>query len=301
MALQEYNKKMHTAYPSNHPGLSITLKHGRRLGYAEYGDPHGKPVLYFPGTPSSRLLPPPIEATAAFGARLFVLERPGYGLSDFQKRRQLLDWPDDVASFADSLGLDRFPVVGVSGGGPYAAACAFKLPGRISRAAIAGGVGPTDLPGAIKEMPRLRRWGAGIARGAPWLLTKVLWIAANPQRDPERFFARMVSGNSPVDQGIISRPEVKAMLMENYREATRSGLRGFAQDSIILSNPWGFRPEDITIPVHLWHGEADANVSISAARYLAEVIPNCQARFLPGQGHWLFYECWKEILGTIIA
>jgi pimeloyl-ACP methyl ester carboxylesterase len=292
---------MQASSPPLRPGLSITLNDGRRLGYAEYGDPSGKPVLYFPGTPSSRLLHPPTEPTTDLGVRLLVLERPGYGLSDFQKGRQLLDWPDDVASFADTMGLDRFPVVGVSGGGPYAAACAFKLPRRVTRAAIACGVGPSDLPGAIEEMPRLRRMGARIARGAPWLLTSALWLAANPQRDPERFFARMVSGNSPVDQEIVSRPEIKAMLVENYREATCRGLCGFAQDSIILSNPWGFRPEDISIPVHLWHGEADANVSISAARYLADSIPNCQARFLPGQGHWLFYECWEEILGTIIA
>ena len=67
------------------------------------------------------------------------------------------------------------------------------------------------------------------------------------------------------------------MLLENYREATRNGLRGFAQDSIILSNPWGFRPQEISTPVLLWHGEEDANVSISAARYLAHSIPNCQA------------------------
>jgi pimeloyl-ACP methyl ester carboxylesterase len=291
---------MYRSPSSPRQNLTILIEDGRKLGYAEYGDPAGIPVLYFPGTPSSRLLHPPIEPTTALGVRLIVLERPGYGLSSYQAGRQLLDWPDDVASFADSLRIDSFPVVGVSGGGPYAAACAAKIPRRVTRAAIAGGVGPSDLPGAIDEMPSLRRRGAQIARGAPWLLTAVLWLAANPQRNPERFYERMVSGNSPVDQEIVSRPEVKAMLLENYREATRNGLRGFAQDSTILSNPWGFRPEEITIPVDLWHGEADANVSISAARYLAEAIPDCRARFLPGKGHWLFYECWEEILSTIL-
>ena len=289
------------AHPLPNHNLHVTLPDGRALGYAEYGELTGKPVLYFPGTPSSRRLHPPIEPTLSLGARLIVVERPGYGLSDFQKGRRLLDWPEDVSAFAEALGLDRFPVVGVSGGGPYAAACAYKIPERVTRAAIVSGVGPTDLPGTIEEMPRVRRLGATVARRTPGLLAAVLWLVANPQRNPERFFQRMVSGNSPVDQEIISQPEIKAMLMENYREATRLGVRGFAQDSIILSNAWGFRPEDISIPVDLWHGEADANVSISAARYMANTIPNCHATFIPGKGHWLFYECWGDILRSLLA
>jgi pimeloyl-ACP methyl ester carboxylesterase len=288
------------SHPSINNEMRVTLKDGRVLGYAEYGELTGKPVLYFSGTPSSRRLHPPIEPTFSLGVRLIVVERPGYGLSDFQKGRRLLDWPEDVSAFADALGLDRFPVVGVSGGGPYAAACACKIPERVTRAAIVSGVGPTDLPGSIEEMPRIRQIGASIARRAPWLLSSVLWLVANPQRNPERFFQRMVSGNSPVDREIISQPEIKAMLMENYREATRHGVQGFAQDSIILSNPWGFQLEDISIPVDLWHGEEDANVSISAARYMAHTIPNCRATFIPGKGHWLFYECWGDILRSCL-
>ena len=296
MKIQDYNGSIHTSRSASKQALSITLSDKRKQGYAEYGDGEGKPVLYFPGSPSSRLLHPPIDPTTALGVRLFVLERPGYGLSDFQNGRQLLDWPKDVSSFADALGIDRFPVIGVSGGGPYAAACAYKIPQRVTRAAIVSGVGPTDLPGSLEEMPRIRQLGALVARHAPWLLGAVLWLVANPQRNPERFFERMISGNSPVDQEIISQPEIRAMLMENYVEATRLGIRGFAQDSIILSNPWGVPVEDIAIPVFLWHGEADANVSISAALALSRMIPNCQARFLPGKGHWLFYDCWEEIL-----
>jgi pimeloyl-ACP methyl ester carboxylesterase len=281
--------------------MHLTLPNGRSLGYAEYGNPDGAPVFYFPGTPSSRLLHPPEGPTGALGVRLIVLERPGYGLSDFQRGRTLLDWPGDVCAFADALGTDSFPVVGVSGGGPYAAACAYQLPERLTGAAIVSGVGPTDLPGVVQEMPRIRRTGAAVARHAPWLLSTILWLVSNPQRDAERFFQKMASGNSPVDQAILSRPEIKAMLIENYLEATRSGMRGMAQDAIILSNPWGFRLEDISIPVHLWHGEEDANVSISAARYVAKMIPNCRAAFLPGQGHWLILDYWEEILRSVIA
>ncbi|MBN1813278.1 MAG: alpha/beta hydrolase [Anaerolineae bacterium] len=279
----------------------IRLPDGRALGYAEYGDPAGKPVLFFTGAPSSRFLHPPTEPTKALGARLIVLERPGFGLSDFQPRRTLLDWPNDVAAAADALGLDRFAVAGISAGAPYAAACAYKIPQRLTHVAIISGVGPMDLPGAIEEMPQVRQLGTKVARNAPWLLRPVLWLVSNPHRAPERFYEHMLSGNSDADRALLSRPEMKAMLMRNYLEATRAGIRGFARESIIASNPWGFSPADITVPVYLWHGEDDANVSLSAAQHLAETIPNCQTTFLPGEGHWLILEHWEEILTALIS
>lgn len=279
----------------------IRLPDGRALGYAEYGDPQGKPVLFFTGAPSSRFLHPPSEPTKALGARLVVLERPGFGLSDFQPRRTLLDWPDDVAAAADALDLDRFAVAGISAGAPYAAACAYKISQRLTHVAIISGVGPMDLPGAIEEMPRVRQLGTKVARNTPWLLRPLLWLTSNPHRSPERFYERMLSGNSNADRALLSRPEMKAMLIRNYLEATRAGMRSFAREGIIASNPWGFSPADITVPVYLWHGEDDANVSLSAVRYLAETIPNCRARFLPGEGHWLILGHWQEILSELLA
>jgi pimeloyl-ACP methyl ester carboxylesterase len=278
----------------------IQLPDGRRLGYKEYGDPSGKPVLLFPGMPSSRLLHPPEEPLQALGVRLLVIERPGFGFSDYQARRTLLDWPDDVLGFTESLGIERFAVVGISAGGPYAAVCAYRISHRLSGAAIVSGVGPVDVPGGIEEMPRIRQAGARVARRAPWLLRPLLWLVSNPQRDPERFYERMLSGNSDVDRAILTRPDIKAMLMDNYQEATRMGVRGFAREAAILSNAWAFRIEEITMPVWLWHGEEDANVSLSAARYLAQTIPQCHAKFLPGEGHWLFLKRWQEIVAPLI-
>lgn len=279
----------------------IRLPDGRALGYAEYGDPEGKPVIFFTGTPSSRFLHPPTEPTEALGARLIVLERPGFGLSDFQPRRTLLDWPDDVAAATATLGIERFAIAGISAGAPYAAACAYKIPDRLTKVAIISGVGPMDLPGALEEMPKVRRLGSRVAKTAPWLLRPILWLVSNPHRDPEHFYERMLSGNSDADQVLLSRPEMKAMLLRNYLEATRAGIRGFARESIIVSNSWGFSPTDITVPVYLWHGEDDANVSLSAVRHLAETIPNCRARFLPGEGHWLILGHWEEILSELLA
>ncbi len=279
----------------------VRLPDGRWLGYAEYGDPNGKPVFCFHGAPNSRLLHGPEEPTREMGVRLIVVERPGFGLSDFQENRKLLDWPTDVCSLADALGIDRFPVMGFSAGGPYAAACAFRIPERVPRISIICGVGPTDVPGALEEMPAIRRLGAMIARKAPWLLRGILWLTADPKRDPEGFFRKMLRGNSPFDRELLSRPEMKEMMIAHFKEATRSGMRGFAQDAVILSNPWGFRLEEIRGPVFLWHGEGDTNVSLSAARHVARTIPGCQATFLPGEGHWLFIGHWREILLQVVT
>jgi pimeloyl-ACP methyl ester carboxylesterase len=279
----------------------IQLPDGRMLGYAEYGDLMGKPVLFIAGAPNSRFMHPPTEPTETLGVRLITLERPGFGLSDFQPRRTLLDWPEDVAAAADALGIDRCPLAGISAGAPYAAACAYKIPQRLSKVAIISGVGPMNVPGALDEMPRVRQVGAKAARNVPWLLRPILWLINNPHRDPERFYDHMLSGNSDADRALLSRPEMKVMLMRHYLEATRTGMRGFAWDSVIVSNPWGFSPADIDMPVYLWHGEDDANVSLSAARYLAETIPGCKATFLPGEGHWLILKHWEEILTTLVT
>jgi pimeloyl-ACP methyl ester carboxylesterase len=285
----------------SHRDSTIMLPDGRKLGYAAYGDPSGKPLVFFPGTPSSRLIRPPEEPAKKYGVRIISVERPGFGLSDFQPGRRILDWPEDVLAFSESLGLDCFAVAGISGGGPYAAACAYKIPHKLTGVVIISGVGPVDVLGGIKEMPSIRQLGALIARSFPWMLRPILWLVSNPRRNPEKFFQRMVSGNSTIDQEILSRPSIKGMLMKSYLEATRNGLRGFAHEAILLSNSWGFTLDEISFPIHLWHGEQDANVSLSAARYMADTIPDCHATFLVDEGHWLIIKHWEEILAGLLG
>ena len=112
---------------------TVLLPDGRTLGFAECGDPSGRPVLFFPGPPSGRLFHHPDESVAAsLGVRVITVDRPGYGLSDHQPRRTLLNWPSDVTALADALGIGRFAVAGISGGAPYVAACALKIPGRLT-------------------------------------------------------------------------------------------------------------------------------------------------------------------------
>src|SRR5215471_20729905 len=128
----------------------ISLRDGRKLGYAEYGDPAGKPIFFFHGLPGSRLQRHPDGSIAIeLGARIIAIDRPGYGLSDFQQGRTLLDWPDDVAQLADSLQIDQFAAIGLSGGGPYLLACAYSIPERINSATVVSGMGPVDDPDTV--------------------------------------------------------------------------------------------------------------------------------------------------------
>ena len=148
--------------------LQITLSDGRALGYAEYGDPQGKPVFYFHGFPSSRLdwlLSDSNNVAAELNTRIIAVDRPGMGLSDPKPDREMLDWPDDVAELADAFKIKRFAGLGMSGGGPYAAACAYKIPERLTATGIVSGMGPADAPGAKDGLswtwpgkPQFIRW-----------------------------------------------------------------------------------------------------------------------------------------------
>ncbi|MET0869990.1 MAG: alpha/beta hydrolase, partial [Methyloceanibacter sp.] len=111
----------------------LRLADGRRIGFAEYGDPDGQPVLAIHGTPGSRLMFALTDAPARERRlRIVAPERPGYGLSDFQLQRSLAEAASDLEQCANALGLRRFALIGVSGGGPYAVAAAAAMPRRIA-------------------------------------------------------------------------------------------------------------------------------------------------------------------------
>jgi pimeloyl-ACP methyl ester carboxylesterase len=280
----------------------LVLRDGRRLGYAEYGRAGGETFFYFHGHPGSRLEAQFCASAAEqVGARVIALDRPGYGLSDPQPGRRLIDWPADVAQAADLLGIGPFSVVGASGGGPYALATAHGLPDRVVRVGVLGGVAPYQVRGITRGMRWQNRvgfrWGARWPGLARWIMRS---MERNIRDRPDRTVEAIAAALSPVDAEVVRRPEVRAMLARDIAEAFRQGSEGPAWDVVLLGRPWGFRLEDIASPVFLWQGGADTLVTPAMGRYLGATIPGCRAQFLPAQGHLLVIDRMPEIIGVLL-
>ncbi len=274
-------------YETRTPDLTVRLRDGRRLGWAEYGDPDGHPVLYFHGWPGSRVEAKLFTTLAGpLGCRVIAVDRPGIGLSDFQHHRSLLDWPDDIRQLADHLGFERFSVFGLSGGGPYAAACAYRIPERVSSAALVSAMGPVDDPDNLRDMGWWNVFLLQAARRATRLSHLLFVVTADWVRRFPGMALRVGRAMMPKPDGLVlSRPEFKMVFAESIREVLRSGSRGPVWDGLLYARPWGFRLEDIRIPVHLWHGEKDLSVPAAMGRSIARAIPDCRARFVPNEGH----------------
>lgn len=289
-----------------HVGYRVKLKDGRSICCAQYGQPEGKPIMHFHGTPSSRLEGnrASVKRTAEqLGVRLLFPDRPGIGGSDFQPQRTLLDWADDVSELADHLELDQFAVLGLSGGVPHAAACAYKMPERLTAVGLMGGISPTDTPTVFDGMNRSNRWQITIARKAPWLLRLLFWqVARELDRKPESVIEQLAEELSEPDKVIVMQTDFKASLLEMVREAFRSGARGVAWDQALIARDWGFPLDEIKTKTYLWHGEMDKLCPVAMGQYMAASIPNCSASFFPNEGHIsLYVNHYREILATLVA
>ncbi len=282
---------------------SITLRDNRTLAYAEYGDLRGKPVFFFHDTPGSRYFRPSDEITARLGVRLICVDRPGYGESTFHPGRRILDWPQDIAQIADALGMDKFAVAGHSGGGPYASACAYALPDQVTAAAILSGAGPIDTPNATKGMTIMNKFGLSVGRFIPWPLWRALiWVFYHRRRDDPAADMERGNGHRPqADEELVRRPEVREACIRSEVEAFRPGLRGLAWDTRLLTHPWGFRLEDIRVPVYLWHGTDDNLATNAMARYVAGKIPGCTTTICENEAHLLLFPHWEEILTQLTS
>jgi pimeloyl-ACP methyl ester carboxylesterase len=289
---------------SNLQSHKTLLHDGRTLGCLECGDPGGKPVFYFHGFPGSRLEVRFAHDTASQqNIRMIGIDRPGYGISGYKQNRTILDWPDDVTQLADALGIDRFSVLGVSGGGPYAAACAYKIPHRLLSAGIVCGLGPTDAASAVDGMLWINRLGLRIAAHMPWLIKTIMYPVAILLRHKAEIVVSYLSRRTEsTDRMALKKPEINAIMTATFKESMRNGHAGPARDVTLYANPWGFDLQDIRLRVHLWHGQQDAIVPISMGRYMADTIPNCRASFYDSEGHFsLLISCMADILGTLVA
>lgn len=263
---------------------TIQLPDGRTLSYAEYGDPQGLPVFFFHGFPGSRYDGEYSgQAAAEIGIRLIAPDRPGMGYSDFQTKRCLLDWPEDVCRLADTLGLDKFGVLGYSGGGPHALVCAYRIPDRLTTVGVMAGVGPVTEPGALDGMNRNNIQILTLSRQVPWLLNLIYrW---NMTADGEKLMRAGMPQMSKPDQAAMQNPEVLRVMAKDYKEAFRQNPRGVVHEGALFACDWGFKLSEIQAKVYLWQGEDDTNVPPAMGHYQASHLPNCTAKYFIGEGH----------------
>jgi pimeloyl-ACP methyl ester carboxylesterase len=259
--------------------MTVRLRDGRRLAYDEVGDPGGVPVLYFHGGGDSRLTRHPDDTIArSLGIRLIAVDRPGCGGSDFRACRSLLDWPLDVDQLADALGVERFKVLGWSAGGPHALVCARVLRDRVESATVVAGLAE---PARFRLLPRDLQLTLHLARRNPRLVAAPLAHWGRRPTPP--------TGDSECDRAYSA----------GRLEAFAQGSRGLAWELHALARPWGFRPEEIRVPVSLWYGERDRVCPLPIGRDLAARIPGARLTVVDDR-HQLLFTRWRELLAELL-
>ncbi|MDQ6726390.1 MAG: alpha/beta hydrolase [Actinomycetota bacterium] len=266
---------------------AVRLRDGRLLGFADYGDPDGAPLLFFHGEVGSRLLGRALDSAARDRAlRIVSPDRPGLGLSDFRPGRTIAEWPADVVELTGQLGIGRFGVVGVSAGAPYALACGWMVPERLTAVVVVSPALPPSMRERRPDTPRLERLLTRSATQAPWTIRPVMTLLGNAsRRSPEQAVDRMAASAGEADHAVFSRPEVRSMLTRSMTETFRSGSRGVAHDLRLLASNWGIPFDGVPTEVAVVRGEADAELTAPGAQRLVDALPHAYLRTVPGAGH----------------
>ena len=291
------------ATPVAPPPAILHLPDGRALAYAEYGAPRGRPVLVFHGVPGTRLMwRNASEPASRHGLRLIAIDRPGFGASTPQPDRKLSDWQRDVTAVVDHLGVGKFAVAGVSGGGPFAVATAAAFGERVTALGLISPMGPIaslqyqiDLHFTdrffflrLPHRPRLMRVFFGVGN--------MLF-----RRNPRFHYDAFVRALPRADREILRELALKKQVIEDVLESLKQGGDGARSDMMIFSRPWDVEYESITAPAVLWQGTADTIVPVPAAMRLGSMLPNCEVIRLPDAGHFWVYRNFETIMAKLRA
>jgi len=281
------------------------LPGGRRLGYAEFGDPTGAPVLWFHGTPGGRRQFPLIGRRAAekLGLRVVVVGRPGSGLSDPHRYEAVADWTTDVTLVAEALGAERLGVVGLSGGGPYALACAAVPPlsARVAAVAVLGGVVPSTGPDALATgVIDLARRFAPVLDALRRPLARAVSAVAMPAIPFAHWVTQVYSRTTPEsDRLVLADPEMEGMFIDDLALLARGGFQAIIDDARLFGRDWGFRLADVAAPVRWRHGDSDHIVSLQDAQAAVAMLGDADLVVRPQESHLGGFATADEVLTFI--
>lgn len=250
------------------------------------GEPAATPVLFCHGLADSRLAAHRLASAAVeAGLRVIAPDRPGVGGTSPRRLDRVVDWVEDAAEVLDTLDIGPAQLLGISGGGAFAAACAARMPDRFTGLVLVAPLGPPEWPtdGMEPWQRRSLRLGVRAPDFGGWVLDRMGRLA---RRDPGLYF-RVITAHMPdADRRALREDEVRQDYLLNYVEAFRQGPRGVAQDLRLLTRPWGFEPREITLPTVIHHGSADTTVPLQHARWYADAIPGARLEVHPGHGHF---------------
>lgn len=282
------------------PDRTVWAADGRRLTVRVLGNPSGAPVLFMHGTPGSRVGPHPrSQLLYNLGVRLIAYDRPGYGGSDRLPLRQVAHAAADVRSIADELGLDTFSVVGRSGGGPHALACAALLPDRVDRLAVLVGLAPRHAEGLdwYADMTESNRREYTIAESGVLALAKAIETSAEQIRNDPAQLLRNLGPELPLpDWRVVADNGIRVGLRRNYAEAVNRSGAGWVDDARSFTQEWGFDPADILVPTLLWHGAQDVFSPVAHTHWLARAIPNATERIVQDAAHFSAFDALPLVL-----
>ncbi len=274
---------------------TITLIDGRKLGFALYGPVSGQPVLYFHGTPSSRLEPQllnlygiDLEAVLfATSIQLIAIDRPGIGLSSFNSGGNFLSFAEDAKQLIDHLSVSECSILCWSGGGPYALAMAYQFPGIIKTVFVLCGFSRHFDEEVFRQMG-FSKWYFRLAKNTPWLLRAAMNVLKN--KEIKKLVPQKFTGLAYVDYTLLKDiPGLRVVAKITFKEACRNGSKGPVYEAQSYYNDFGFQLSAIRQPVHYWWGTLDMSVDRVHAEAIEQQVPNAIMHYRQNEGHLSMY------------
>ena len=280
------------------------LQDGRRLGFAEYGDPDGAPLFLFHDLWGNHSLRHPDDSILTrLGIRLIGVDRPGFGMSTRKPGRGIMDVVDDVMLLSKALKLERFAVLGYSAGGPYALACAYRFPQIVKHCAVVSCLPPLDHEQGFRALHpfygRLFQMASGNEPLFRLLIRGFFWFDA--QRSADQYIRELGSSFSRADQEVLSNIDLFSRRQEMWSTNRRAGSDNLVDEIVSLTRSWGFHLESIRVPVDVWWGETDLFCSPIVGERMAKLIPNAIAHCHSHAGHLILFSHWEAIMQALIT
>ena len=280
----------------------VQLKDGRKLAYQEYGDPGGKPLLFFHSILGSRveLAFDGAEYAKQHGFRLILPERPGFGFSDAAPERSYLSWADDISQLLAKLRIKQVHVCGYAMGGQYALACAHALPDIVSGVTLISAGAAISEAAELEQMVPFYRLNYRLAKNLPKVHRLLVSITRKGVlRNPDGLFELMGDKIAVKDAELMKDQRFRDHYLHSLEEGVRQSATAPAWEAVLYANDWGFELAEITQPVDVWHGACDRHVPFCLGEKLAKRLPNARLHRMPDDGHFMFYYRWPEILDAI--